>query len=256
MSPAIRFSTLLHKWAQRLAPDHLYQHSVLPSLPWAFVETVVVRELPRLIPSLAGKTAWTIIDVGAYTGEEILKLKAANPGKTIKAWLYEANPDSIAVCRRQFANDPSVEVIGKAVGGGAGEATFHEASIVGNGSLLPLARGWLTRSQPIETVASFPIEVVGLDDAHPDLDLDLLWMDVQGGELTVMQGAQRLLKRTSAVYLEVQHGTSVYRGGATFHDVDDHLRSLGFSPYLLGVDVATGQGNAFYLADNQIVRHD
>ena len=250
MSIRRRFGATLHQWAHWLAPDYLYQHSILPSLPWAFVQTVVERELARLLPSLAHQRDWNMIDVGAYTGEELPRIKRANPGKTINAWLYEANPRIADECQRNFADDPTVSVVPKAVGSTAGRATFYETTVVGNGSLLPLARSTITPSQPIENAHSFPVDVVALDDCHPTLSPDLLWIDVQGAETSVLQGASQLLARTKSVFIEVQHGRQMYSGSCSFDEVDHMLRAADFSPYLLGIDPATGQGNAFYIASS------
>ena len=66
-----------------------------------------------------------------------------------------------------------------------------------------------------------------LDDLPEITNIDLLKIDVQGAELDVFRGAERLLKGAVVVYTEVEF-LPMYKGQPLFADVDAHLRGLGF----------------------------
>jgi len=77
--------------------------------------------------------------------------------------------------------------------------------------------------------------------------LDCLWLDVQGAELLVLKGAERLLPNVRSIFVEVSVRPELYRGSATFAEIDSLLRGFGFQLALLGLDKAVLTGNAFYI---------
>lgn len=81
-----------------------------------------------------------------------------------------------------------------------------------------------------EVTRTETVQTVRLDDV-PDLRrIDLLKMDVQGGELAVIEGGGGLLGEAAAVQTEVGFHR-LYAGGPTFADIDLALRSHGFAPH-------------------------
>ena len=59
--------------------------------------------------------------------------------------------------------------------------------------------------------------------------VDFLWLDLQGHELAALQGASKLLKRVTAVYLEVNF-IEAYEGQPTYQAIDKWMRLQGFNP--------------------------
>ena len=58
-------------------------------------------------------------------------------------------------------------------------------------------------------------------------EVDILWMDAQGSELLVLQGAKKILKNTKIIMTEV--GLKPYYEGHTLKpDIDAYLEGLGF----------------------------
>ena len=80
-----------------------------------------------------------------------------------------------------------------------------------------------------EVVATEEVDTVRLDDV-PDLGgVDLLKLDLQGGELAVLRSGPRALERVLAVQLEMGF-LELYEGQPSAADLDRELRGLGLLP--------------------------
>ena len=66
-----------------------------------------------------------------------------------------------------------------------------------------------------------------LDDINGLDDVDVVKIDVQGAELAVFKGAERVLSNALFVHTEVEF-VELYEGQPLFADIDTHLRGLGF----------------------------
>jgi FkbM family methyltransferase len=81
--------------------------------------------------------------------------------------------------------------------------------------------GWST------VVKRVPIETRRLDDVCEIGAMDYLKLDVQAGELSVLQGATRLLASTLVIHTEAQN-VPYYVGQPMFGEIDTFLRQAGF----------------------------
>jgi FkbM family methyltransferase len=108
---------------------------------------------------------------------------------------------------------------------------FHRTVATQTGSLFRPNQRLLERFNDLheltEVVAVHDVNTARLDDALPGEDTDFLKIDVQGGELAVLQGAATLLQSAVMVQTEVEF-VEIYEGQPLFADVDRHLRSQGF----------------------------
>lgn len=71
------------------------------------------------------------------------------------------------------------------------------------------------------------IDTVRLDDVAETAGIDLLKIDIQGGELMVFQNAGQRLKETLLIQTEVEF-LPIYRDQPLFGDIDTFLRARGF----------------------------
>ncbi len=82
-------------------------------------------------------------------------------------------------------------------------------------------------SELTQVVRTEPIQTRRLDDIPQCAEADFLKLDVQGAELDILKGAQKLLDRVVVVNTEVEF-VPLYKGQPLFADVDAFLRSRGF----------------------------
>ena len=69
-------------------------------------------------------------------------------------------------------------------------------------------------------------------------EIDFMQLDVQGGELQVLEGASSILQSVLAVITEVEF-TDIYLNQPLFGDIDNHMRTKGFS--LMDLEITTGR---------------
>ena len=84
-----------------------------------------------------------------------------------------------------------------------------------------------------------------LQEHFPDTFFNLLVIDVQGAELKVLRGADRLLCDAQAVFVEVCE-TPLYEGGCTLDKVSEFLRACDMHIRWLRLG-ESGMGDAFYI---------
>jgi hypothetical protein len=69
---------------------------------------------------------------------------------------------------------------------------------------------------------------------------------VQGAEALVLKGAEKTLRQTRAVFIEVNFA-ELYRGGAEIEDIDTLLEGAGFRRIATASAFHPTWGDAFYV---------
>lgn len=128
------------------------------------------------------KNSAAFVDVGAHIGSIIAEVARRCPKARIIA--IEAMPDKADRLRRSF---PRVEVHGCALSDRTGEATFYvHTKLSGYSSLgRPSSRGG--------EVSEIKVPVRKLDDILIGGGIDLIKIDVEGAELGVLKGGERII---------------------------------------------------------------
>jgi FkbM family methyltransferase len=178
-----------------------------------------------------------VLDVGANDGPYAAALRRSGfRGRIVS---FEPQADAYARLSLAAASDQLWETHNVAVGATSGRAVLHLAGNSSSSSLLPMTEQH-TRSAPESRyIGEEEVEVVSLDSLGDDLvsqtEYGYLKVDVQGAEMDVLQGAQRVLLRAQAVEVELSLAT-LYEGGTLLSDVVGHLERAGF--VLLWLDPA------------------
>ncbi len=173
------------------------------------------------------------IDVGAHLGDVLQHMVAAAP--TVEHLAVEPLPHMAADLRINF---PSVRVEEVAlVALPSGPVQFHHVSSN------PGYSGILERSfdRPHEDVQIIEVQTARLDDLVPeDRSPALIKLDVEGAELGVLRGADRILSKDQPIVV-FEHGV----GAANHYDttpraVHDLFTGHGYEVFLLGTWLEKG----------------
>ena len=164
-----------------------------------------------------------VLDIGANIGYyPLLASKAV--GERGRVLGFEPAPSVYAVLRRNIERSgrTNIEVYPWAVGNKSETTKFYESAVANWGSLV--------RSDQLLQKEGVPVQVRRLDDIakdFPDFHPKVLRMDIEGGEMMVLEGAQSVLEQyRPSLFIEF-HPFAI-RWEAV-HSTFDRLRQLGYS---------------------------
>ena len=174
-----------------------------------------------------------IVELGAcdgrYTAAILMSCLNGNP----RIISFEPDPRNVGLCEKQLP--PNVEFHAAAVGNVTGRVKFHLASAQPNGEI-----GSSSLSEFKDLTTAFPwckhegdaeVDCWRLDDfcdTHRVRHIDLLFADVQGAELLVVEGAQNILRHTRYFWTEFEgrwaanHGT-LYKDSCSLEQIKTAL---------------------------------
>lgn len=186
-------------------------------------------EISVVIPRLTAESV--VVEVGANNGQHT-ELFASIVKRVIA---FEAHP-SLTGCH-VVAKYPNVCWIQKAVSNAVGKSTFNlstsdDGNMINSSSLKtidPRTKEWWP------DLKFYPVEVdtTTLDNEITGV-VDLIWMDVQGAELTVLQGATEVIKNTRMISIEFHDGQ--YHGAPSPQEIRELLVPFGFSEIVISGD--------------------
>ncbi|HLX62136.1 MAG TPA: FkbM family methyltransferase [Planctomycetota bacterium] len=206
---------------------------------------------------LKDKQVETIFDVGANAGQTAALYRARFPRAKIIS--FEPFPESYARCTDASRALQPMEVVKLALAEKSGSRSFFCTTQDQMNSLLKLDD---TRKEFYRDNASatreLEVEVATLDGfcAKKELaHIDILKLDIQGGECSALQGASGLLSQGAidVIYLEVAFA-EIYKGQPLFHDVFELLTRHGFVLFDLYGLYKDAKGLALIAADALFIR--
>ena len=167
------------------------------------------------------RKAATVVDVGAYLGIYGM-LAARATGSPRRVWAFEPNPESYRLMTRNVAENGFDNLVSSplALSDRAGTARFH------------LAPGNRTASSLFEYAgdhdAAVEVETARLDDVlAPDVIVDVVKMDIEGGEVAALRGMERLLPSVQSLFVEY-NPQALEAAGCGRDDLADVLSRSGF----------------------------
>jgi FkbM family methyltransferase len=214
----------------------------------------------KILVNAMGIAEPVIFDIGAHRGETAQKYRSRFPRSAI--YCFEPFPQSLEALKKKFHDDPNTTIISSAVADRPGQRMLHVNEIEQTNSLLPEAatsRRYLPKQA--FTTAVIQTDVTSIDEFlrnFPLKKLDILKMDIQGGELMALKGAAETLKENQmpVIYTEIMF-VPHYENQPLLHEIWDYLSQFGYTLFgLYGLHKATnGQlryGDALFV--NQDVR--
>ena len=141
-----------------------------------------------------------------------------------------------AECEKRIAeNVPGHTFLPYFIGDGSSR-TFYQCNAAMTSSLFEPNKALLEKFQHIgdvtRVVRTEAAETRRLDDIPATAGADLLKIDVQGGELLVLAGAEARLKDVLMIHTEVEF-VPLYKEQPLFADIDIFVRSRGFALHKL-----------------------
>ena len=195
-----------------------------------------------------------VVDIGANRGQFALATRHAVPGARIVS--FEPLPGPAQRFRAVFAGDRHVTLHETAIGPRAGIAEMHVSVRDDSSSLLPIGVEQNRLFPGTAEAGTRKIRVGRLADFLPADEVvapALLKLDVQGFELTALQGCEELLDRFDWVYAECSF-IELYEGQALADEVIAWLRERGLR--LVGVyNMARDRDGRAIQADFLFARH-
>jgi FkbM family methyltransferase len=178
----------------------------------------------RRTHALAANGIETVFDVGANVGQYGRQLRAGGYTGTIIS--YEPGETAFRLLERTSRGDPRWHCRRLALGDRDGLAGLNVSRNTATSSLLRTEKRLLEAtadavSTKLETVPIAQLDTVAEEFITPHDEL-LLKLDVQGSELSVLEGATRLLARVAAIEIEVSV-LPLYVGQALLTDVAGFL---------------------------------
>ena len=182
---------------------------------------------------MRGTAVKTIFDVGANVGQTAQKYLGIFPAAEVLS--FEPFEEAFAKLERLFKDNHRVKPQRLAVSNvtGARRLFVNEQDVTN--SLLPAATSVPGARQPIRMTGSVEVRTTTLDDfcaATGVSVVDILKLDIQGGELMALQGARDLLARRAIglIYTEVLF-EDMYENQARLPELDLLLREHGYTLY-------------------------
>ena len=174
-----------------------------------------------------------VIDVGANRGQFSLDVRRAVPDARVVA--FEPLSPEADRYRAIFGAMSSFELHEVALGVESGAFEFHVSSARDSSSLLPIGARQVEYFPGTGEVGIEQVAVRTLDSHFENVELSvpaLLKLDVQGGELGVLQGGARTLGSFRWVFLEMSF-VELYVGQPLADELVEALAGQGFR--LVGV---------------------
>lgn len=194
-----------------------------PGFPMArsYATGVYEREVTALVQDTLNQ-GMSMVDVGAFCGYYTV-LASRLVGNSGRVYAFEPAPDAYQYLKRNIASNDCRNVTA------SDEAVSDE---VGTAAFAPIekARGFLS-SHTLDH-SSLMVQTVTLDSFFSDAEwpqVDLIKIDVEGGEKAVLGGMRELSRRNPHLRLIMEFSLfNMGRSGVSCEDLTAVLQELGF----------------------------
>jgi FkbM family methyltransferase len=172
-----------------------------------------------------------VVDIGANPIDGDPPYKGMMQQKLCLVTGFDPHPAAIAELAKRKSSQETY--LPYAVGDG-GDHVLNICRGIGFASLLQPDAKTLTHfpnfSELGRVIQRLPLQTRRLDDINEITAIDLLKIDIQGGELAVFQNGRSKLAKAVAIQTEASF-VPLYENQPVFGDIDQELRGQGFIPH-------------------------
>lgn len=178
-----------------------------------------------------------IFDIGANIGQSITRYREQYPNCTITS--FEPNPAAFSILERNWGGIPGIMLNRLALSNYIGQASFYVTHVSEVSSLLkPTERIMNLSVEHKYDYETVNVSTITLDHyCHESTinNIDILKLDVQGSELSVLQGAEKLLQAgmIKLIYSEITFAET-YMNQTRFLDLVSYLCQLNYELWDIG----------------------
>lgn len=175
-----------------------------------------------------------ILEAGAYNGADTMQLAAYWPKSIVYA--FEPIPELYKQVVSRVKNIPNIKTFCQALGSKVGTALMYTSEnpwapgIVSASSSLLEPKEHLIYS-PVQFKNKIEVEETTIDawaKIHNIQKIDMLWLDMQGYELSALKSSLTILKEVKVIITEVEF-VEAYKGQPLFDEVKKFLETQGFT---------------------------
>ena len=176
-----------------------------------------------------------IVELGSRDGKDAIRLRDHFNADLVVS--FECNPEAIHRCEKRLRDEEKILFVPLAV--------WHETKEI---PFYPVINGNIGASSAFKASSDYPyekyeqseitVQAVRLDEWWqenlPDVEIDLLCMDLQGAEMSAMIGAGDLMNQPRYVITECQF-QNIYHDTPVYEDLEKYLHQYGFK----GIEIRT-----------------
>lgn len=174
---------------------------------------------------ITGSRVSTIFDIGANRGSVALRYHELFPSADIYA--FEPFPGTFEIMTENTKAVKKIHCFQNAVAENKKNHTLYVNTNVDTNSLFKPQKTGLTSDNEVKNVSTIEVEGITIDDfckTNGITQIDILKLDIQGGELSALKGAKEMLasKRIRLIYTEAFF-VEQYENQPLFYHIADYL---------------------------------
>ena len=180
---------------------------------------------------IAGSNASVIFDVGANVGDISLQYNTIFPKATVYA--FEPFPDSFNALQQKMDGIKNVVLYQLAIGENEEKKKFYVNYNADTNSLLEPTKIGLSSDKQVANKSEIEVDVATIDKfcAKNNINqIDILKLDIQGGELAALKGAKDMLaaNKITIIYTEAYLREQYVQQPLLF-DIAIYLQQFGYA---------------------------
>jgi FkbM family methyltransferase len=178
-----------------------------------------------------------IFDIGANIGQSVARYREQYPNCIVTS--FEPNPVAFSLLEKNWAGIPGITLNRLALSNYIGEASFYATHVSEASSLLKPTEHIMNLSSEhkydYETISVLTTTLDHYCHASAIKNIDILKLDVQGSEFSVLQGAEKLLQAgmIRLIYSEITFAET-YTNQTSYTDLISYLCQFNYTLWDIG----------------------